>query len=323
MVLERSFTSKQKMGAVVAGLVLARQAYKWLTMSSLKGKVVLVTGGSRGLGFLLAREFAREGCKVAICARDEDELSKAAMKLRRRGAPIFALPCDVTKPAEVSQLVESVRHHFGRIDILVNNAGVIQVMPLEQTREVHYREAMEVMFWGTFHPTMAVLPDMQRAKDGHIVNITSIGGVVSVPHLVPYNCAKFAAFGFSQGIHAELKKDDIHVTTVVPSTMRTGSHVRALFGGDRAKEFKWFSLSATLPVFSKNAERAAQRIVRAVKRREPSVTLGLPAKIAIVLNGIAPGFMADVMAVVNRFLPSAPAEEQPLKRGQEVLRKMA
>lgn len=315
------FTRRRPLTTVLAGLVLARMVYERLSAESLKGKVVLVTGGSRGLGFLLAREFAREGAKVAICARDEDELAKAAMRLRRKGAPVFALPCDVTKPAEVAHLVESIRHHFGRIDILVNNAGIIQVLPFEQTREVHYREAMEVMFWGTFQPTMAVLPDMQRMHQGHIVNITSIGGVVSVPHLIPYNCAKFAAVGFSQGLHAELKKNGIAVTTVIPSTMRTGSHVRAFFGGDRAKEYRWFALSATLPVFSKSAERAAKRIVEGVKRRESAIIMGLPAKIAVILNGLAPALTADIMALVNRLLPASPPEEKQMKLGQEVLKR--
>ena len=107
---------------------------------------------------------------------------------------------------------------------MVNNAGMIQVGPLATTTKEDFVTALDVMFWGTLYPTLAVLPQMRARGRGHIVNITSIGDLVSVPHLLPYTCAKFAAVGLSEGLRAELGPVGIRVTTVVPGLMRTGSY---------------------------------------------------------------------------------------------------
>jgi short-subunit dehydrogenase len=114
---------------------------------------------------------------------------------------------------------------------------------------------------------LAALPVMREQSHGRIVTITSLGGKIAVPHLVPYCAAKFAAVGFSEGLRAELGRDPVTVTTVVPGLMRTGSHVQALFTGQADKEFTWFSLGASLPLVSMDAERAARQIVEGVRRR--------------------------------------------------------
>ncbi len=165
--------------AVAAGMVVRR-----LTMADLKGQVVLITGGSRGLGFLLAREFARQGCRVVICARDETELERARFDLERQGADVFAVQCDVTDPSQVELMVQKAKARFGQIDILVNNAGTIQVGPFESMTAQDFEDAMRVMFWGVLYPILTVLPDMMGRQSGRIVNITSIGGKVSMPHLL-------------------------------------------------------------------------------------------------------------------------------------------
>src|SRR5207253_5505608 len=139
---------------------------------------------------------------------------------------------------------------FGQIDVLINNAGIIAVGAVPSQTLVDYQEAMDVMFWGVVYPTLAVLPQMMRRGSGHIGNITSIGGKISVPHLVPYGCAKFAAVGFSEGLHAEVKRFGVNVTTVVPGLMRTGSHLDAFFKGKQEYEYGWFALSGTNPLFS-------------------------------------------------------------------------
>ena len=114
-------------GLGAAALVTAR----CLRSESLRGQVALITGGSRGLGLSLARRFAREGCQIAICARDERELACARADLEARGARALTVPCDITDREQVARMIETVRQHYGRIDILVNNAGIIQVGPLE------------------------------------------------------------------------------------------------------------------------------------------------------------------------------------------------
>jgi NAD(P)-dependent dehydrogenase (short-subunit alcohol dehydrogenase family) len=275
--------------------------------ADLFGAVALITGGSRGLGFLIARELAREGCRLAICARDADELERARLDLERRGADVIAIRCDVADPAAVSKLVEETERRLGPLDILVNNASIIQVAPVDALGVRDFQDALAVNFWGTVHPTLAVLPGMRARRRGRIVNIASIGGKVSVPHLLPYGAAKFAVVGFSEGLAAEVARDGIHVTTVVPGLMRTGSYLHAEFEGRPPAEFTWFALGSTLPGVSMDAERAARRIVRALKGRELEPILSLPAQILARAHGLFPGAIIGTLALVNRLLPRAGA----------------
>jgi NAD(P)-dependent dehydrogenase (short-subunit alcohol dehydrogenase family) len=279
-------------------------------MTSLAGQVALVTGSSRGLGFLLARELGREGCRVIICARDPAQLERARLALQREGIEVLSYACDVTDRGQVEGLVAEAVRQFGRLDIVVNNAGVIQVGPLAAMNIVDFHYAMAVMFWGTVHVTLLCLPAMRQQGGGRIVNITSLAAKVPVPHLLPYDSAKFAALGFSEGLRAELAREKISVTSVVPGLMRTGSHTAALFKGKPRKEYRWFAFVARLPVISMNAERAARRIVRAAKLRQPELVLGWPAKLLRVVKELLPGTTQRALGVVNRILPS-PEGAQP------------
>lgn len=269
----------------------------------LRGKVVIVTGGSRGLGLVLARELARKGAHLAICARDALELAGAEQELRELGADVFPLACDVGDEEQAQILIDQTLRHFGRIDVLINNAGIIQVGPQESMGLKDYREAMAANFWGTVQPTLAVLPHMKQQRAGRIVNITSIGGSVAVPHLLPYSCSKFASTGFSQGLCAEVAKDGIRVTTVVPGLMRTGSFVNALFKGRREEEMAWFTVGATLPGLSMSAERAARRILLACELGEPYVTVGIQAKALRLVHAVLPGVTSRTLSLVARLLP--------------------
>jgi NAD(P)-dependent dehydrogenase (short-subunit alcohol dehydrogenase family) len=305
-------------GVLIAGglAVVGWRAIQRSREADLTGKVVLITGGSRGLGLLMARELAAAGCRIAICARDARELERAREDLASRGAEVLAEVCDVSDQEAVRLLVRAVRRVLGPIDILINNASIIQVGPLESLRLADFEEAMAVNYWGTVHPTMEVLPEMRERGGGRIVNITSIGGRVAIPHLLPYDAAKFAAYGFSQGLRAELARDGISVTTVVPGLMRTGSPVNAFFKGDPEKEFAWFSLGAATPLTAMSAQRAARRIVRAARRGEAHVTLSWQAKSLRILHDLMPGLTADLLGLVNRALPRGTSAE--LRRGMEM-----
>jgi len=153
--------------------------------------------------------------------------------------------------------------------------------------------------------TLAVLPAMRARQSGRIVNVTSIGGKVAVPHLLPYDCAKFAAVGFSEGLRAELARAGVSVTTVVPGLMRTGSHQFAEFRGKPAAERAWFGLAASTPGLAMSAQRAARRIVRAAKRREPEVVVGAPAKLLRLLKDLFPSPAMRAFSVANRLMPDA------------------
>jgi short-subunit dehydrogenase len=303
-------------GGVAAGWLAIRGIQRVL-MDDVRGQVVLITGGSRGLGFAMAKEFARLGARLVICARDAYELDWARQELEARGAEVITLQCDVSDREQVEETIRRAIHDLGRIDILVNNAGVIEVGPLKAQQIEDFEEAMQVMFWGVVHPTLAVLPHMLDRRSGRIANITSIGGKVSVPHLLPYSCAKFAAVGFSEGLHAELAREGIAVTTVVPGLMRTGSHVNAYFKGDTQTEYNMFALSATSPLTAMSGHRAAKQIVRAIRMGRAEVILTPQAKLAALVHGIAPGQTSNLMGLVHRVLPGGNSAEKTKVRGKE------
>jgi NAD(P)-dependent dehydrogenase (short-subunit alcohol dehydrogenase family) len=284
--------------------------------ADLSGQVALVTGGSRGLGFLIARELLREGCRVAVCARNEAELEAARADLLPLGE-VLGIRCDVAVKEDVDRMVAEIRSRLGPVENLVNNAGVIQVGPVETQTLDDYRAALDVMYWGTVHCTLAVLPEMLARGRGRIANITSIGGKIAVPHLLPYESAKFAAVGFSEGLRAELAPKGISVTTIVPGLMRTGSYLNAYFKGREAAEFRLFALLANAPVVSMDAERAARQVVSALKRGRPERVLGLPARAGVTANAMFPGLAARALSLADRLLPSASAPT-PLKLGRDL-----
>ncbi len=292
------------LAAAALGLGVAGKRFlQRLKAIDLSGKVVLITGGSRGLGLALAEEFTRHGARLVLCARNESELERARRKIVAMGAEVLTIPCDITDREQVQRMVDQAVTHFGQIDVLVNNAGIITVGPMQAQTLKDFEESMAVMFWGSFYPTLAVLPAMVERQSGHIVNITSIGGKVSVPHLLPYSCAKFAQVGFSEGLHAELAKEGIHVLTVVPGLMRTGSPPNAFFKGQHRIEYALFNLLDTLPFTSISARKAAKQIVHATKRGDAEIILSIQAQLAVRFHGLFPGVTADVLGLVNRLLP--------------------
>lgn len=283
----------------------------------LSGRVALVTGASRGLGFLLARELVRSGCRVAVCARDAEELDRARNALVSQGGQVLAVPCDVSDRAAVEALVEQTVATFGSLDVLVLNAGIIQVGAVQNSRVEDFEDALGVMFWGVVLPTLAALPHLRRSR-GRVVTITSIGGKVSAPHLLPYGSAKFAAVGFSEGLAAEMAREGVRVTTVVPGLMRTGSPLNAFYKQPYAQEQAWFTLTDSIPGLSMDAERAARRIVAAARRGRPELVLTVPAKVAVRVHGLFPGTTVRALGMVNRLLPRASTDDPTARRGAVV-----
>lgn len=292
-------------GAVLtAGVLLsAKVVSKSMFPYRLDGKVALITGGSRGLGIILARKLSEAGAKVVICGRSEEDLQEAAKDLAFRGNGFLAIPCDITDKQQIKQMVQRIKLEMGSVDILINNAGIIQVGPMETMNEADFESAFKTHFWGPFYVMKQVLPDMMERKKGRIVNIVSIGGKVSFPHLLPYNTSKYALSGFSEGLSPELKKYGIKITTVYPGLMRTGSPRNIDVKGQHEKEYAWFKIMDSLPGLSMNAEQAAIEIIEAMKRGRRILTLTTPAKLAIAAHGIAPGFTLSLFNLINFFLP--------------------
>jgi short-subunit dehydrogenase len=289
-----------------AAFVVAQQK-KSSFAQKLRGKVVLITGGSRGLGFALAEELAPLGVRLVLTSRHADELERAKARLladgRASAANIFVQPSDVSVPQEIQSVVTAATKRFGRVDVLINNAGIILVGPLESLTVASFEEAMNTNFYGALHTTMAVLPQMLSRHDGAIVNIASIGGKVAFPHLLPYVASKFAMTGWSQGLRAELAGKGIHITTVTPGIMRTGSHIQAQYTGNAEEEYRWFGGAASLPITASNARRAAKTVLKALVRGTAEVSIGLSATAAARTANLVPELTATVLSTANGLLP--------------------
>jgi NAD(P)-dependent dehydrogenase (short-subunit alcohol dehydrogenase family) len=288
----------------VAAALTARALLRRTRSFSYNGKSVLITGASRGLGLVLARQLVDAGARVAICARQAQELEAAARELREQGGDVLSMPCDVREPAQVRDMVADILARWGTVDVLINNAGVIEVGPLEAMTLGDFQRAMDTHYWGVLHTVLAVLPAMRRRGWGRIVNIASFGGKQAVPHLLPYTASKFALVGLSHGLRTELARDGILVTTVCPGLMRTGSPRNATFKGQHRHEYAWFSIGDALPLLSLDATKAAQQILRACQRGDAEAIIGGPAKVALTFQAIAPGLMTELLSVVNRLLPA-------------------
>ncbi len=306
--------------AVLGGVALGAWALSRAIGSSYSfaGKVVLISGGSRGLGLVIARQLAKEGARIALLARDEEELARAQIDLKGRGAETQTIVCDLTSRDQIAAAVNQVVSRFGRVDVLINNAGIIEVGPLEHMSREDFERSLAVHFWAPYELTMRIWPMMKKRGGGRIVNISSIGGKIAVPHLAPYCAGKFALTGFSDSVRAELARDGIFVTTVAPGLMRTGSHLNAQFKGEHDNEFAWFSFSNAMPGISISAERAAAKIIATCRRAQPSLTLTYAARLAIAGNALAPNLTGHVMKLANNFLPpAADASGDRLQSGWE------
>lgn len=299
------------MGAAGVAAVLMAKTWRRGASYDFGGKSVVITGGSRGLGLILARELADEGARLTLIARTHKDLDRAAEDIRARQpfADVVTLTGDVRVRDDAERAIAAASQHHGRVDVVVNNAGIIQMGPIDHMSVADYEDAMKTHFWAPLYTTLAALPHMRRQGEGRIVNISSIGGRVAVPHLVPYCASKFALTGLSDGLRYELARDNIYVTTVCPGLMRTGSPVNAMFKGRRPEEYAWFAISDSLPLTSINADRAARQIVEACRRGDAELVITMQAKIAILARTLAPELFGDAMAFMNQLLPAPTGRE--------------
>ena len=280
--------------------------------------VVLITGGSSGLGLELARVYARAGARLILSSRTEEKLEAARSSLFADGsvkapADLLLLPADLSDKAAAQRMIEIALGHLERIDVLINCAGVIEVGPIEDQPIEAFESAMRNNFFTALYTTQAALPHLlaQRHLPGcrtraSIVNISSIGGKMAVPHLLPYTASKFALTGYSEGLHAELRSKGVRVTTVCPGLMRTGSQVRARFVGNVEKEKAWFDLGATTPGAAASVQHAAKRIRNAQRAGCAEITITPQAWLAARVTGLAPGVTALASSLANQYLLPAP-----------------
>lgn len=281
--------------------------------------LALVMGASRGLGLLCAEQLLQHGHRVVLSSRSRESLEAARAQLLAEypEATIDVAPCDVADRAAVTALVEHVERDLAPIEVLLTVAGIIQVGPVQAMTLEHFDQAVATMLMGPVNVTLQVLPHMRERGRGRIGTVTSVGGKVAPPHLLPYATAKFGVVGFSEGLTAELTGTGITVTTIVPGLMRTGSHDGAQFTGDVAREFAWFGPSASLPLLAMDAERAAEKMVHGVLEGHTHVMLSPVTHVGSRVHGLAPSLTTRLMGLANRVLPGAPAVD-PLGPGTTV-----
>jgi short-subunit dehydrogenase len=307
------------LAALTAGAIFASARARRNAFFDLRGKNALVTGGARGLGLEIARVLVSKGANVMVVARDAEEIARAISDLKQHAASsdltIAGEVCDLTDGEAIEPLLSRIRSEFGVVDVLVNNAGTIQVGPLSSMTVDDFESAMRLHCFAPLRLVLGLREGMRSRGGGRVANISSIGGLVSVPHLLPYSASKFALIGLSQGLRMELAREKIMVSTIAPGLMRTGSPGQASFKGDHQKEYAWFAISDALPLLSASSSRSARRIVRAIERGEPHLVIGAPAKLAALANGVLPSVVTRALTVVNAALPSG--QDQRERKGFE------
>jgi short-subunit dehydrogenase len=294
--------------AATAAFVLfaaARELLARKRRTSLRDRVVLISGGGRGLGLALARGAAARGARIGLLARSRTELEAARDELRAAGTTVAIAVGDVRDDASARAALDRIAADLGPIDVLINVAGVIEVGPVDALRLDDYRDAVETNYLGAVRLVEGVRASMQARRYGRIVNIASLGGRIAIPHLLPYSASKFAILGYSEGLHAELARYGVIVTTVVPGLMRTGSPPQATFAGQTRAEYAMFAPSDSLPLLSVSVEHAARTILDACERGDAEAIVSWQARVALLAYRIAPSLVVSLLANVARFLPTS------------------
>jgi short-subunit dehydrogenase len=238
-----------------------------------------------------------------LISRSQIELEAARSELSAAGTKVAAAAGDVRDHRQLEAAFAQLDDALGPIDVLINDAGVIEVGPVDALGVDDYVEAIDINYLGAVRAVETVLPAMRARGAGRIVNISSVGGAIVVPHLLPYCASKFALRAYSEGLRAELARAGIRVTTVLPGLMRTGSPPHAKFSGRPKTEYALFALADALPLLSLPVQRAARTILDGVERGAAEVVVGWQAKLAAAAYALAPRSVTALMTVVARALP--------------------
>lgn len=247
-------------------------------MSTLKGKVVLITGASSGFGAAAAKQFAEEGCKLILTARRMERLEELANEIRSKGGEALSLSVDVTQPAQIDAIVKSSIEHYGRIDILFNNAGFGRLDWFEMLDPVKDIQAQIVVdLLGVMWTARAVLPQMYKQGDGHIINMSSLAGWAAPPLYTVYSAAKFGVRGFTEALRRETAPFGIKVSAIYPGSAATEfqTHIGRSTAKRRFKTPRWLSLSA---------EDVARAVVHLAKRPRRSLILPWMMMFSLMIN---------------------------------------
>jgi NADP-dependent 3-hydroxy acid dehydrogenase YdfG len=278
-------------------------------MTELNGKIAVITGAGSGIGRALAYDFGRRGAKLAISDVDTDGLAQTTRQLRVIGAAVHETKLDVTDRTAVLRYAEEVVAHFGTVNVIVNNAGIAFTGDIEKMTFEQIERVMDVDFWGVVNGTKAFLPHLIASGDGHVVNISSLFGLLSMPGQSAYNAAKFAVRGFTEALREEMliNGHPVQVTCVHPGGIKTAiaRNAGVVEGEDQRQLAEFFDsrLAKTTP------ESAARTIRRAVLGNRPRSVVGWDAKLLDLLVRLTgPGYQRIVALAAGRVMPKKVAE---------------
>jgi NAD(P)-dependent dehydrogenase (short-subunit alcohol dehydrogenase family) len=275
-------------------------------MRSLEGKVVVITGAGSGIGRALALQLAAQGSQLALCDVSADNLQKTVEIAGAHGVKVYSATVDVADRKAVQTFADNVERVLGKAHVIINNAGVALAQTVDHMKRSDFEWVMNINFYGVVNGTEAFLPHLKTQKDGHIVNISSIFGIIGVPSQSAYNASKFAVKGFTEAMRQELKSSHphIHVTCVHPGGIKTNIVRNGRIEEDMSG--KQVSLSKMAADFDKmagtTAEEAARQIVRAIEKNTKRLLIGPDAKMLDLMQRLLPNHYDNVMGVGTKLL---------------------
>ena len=262
---------------------------------------ILITGASQGIGRAIAQSFAENHYNVALAARQSDRLDAAAQELEASGYSALAIPTDVKDPVQVEHLVQKAIAHYGAVDVLVNNAGIYISGAVEEFSLADWHQAIDTNLWGYIHATHAILPHFLERRAGTLVNISSVGGKVPLPYLVPYTTAKFAVTGLTQALRSELSPKGIQAVGIYPNLIKSSFLERAIFRGKDAQDTRdrYDQVDKILKVPGvETPTDVAKAVLHAVKHKQNKDVVVGSANMATALNAVVPSLMQKMFNVV-------------------------
>ncbi|MBM4523966.1 SDR family NAD(P)-dependent oxidoreductase [Rhodococcus hoagii] len=275
-------------------------------MSEFAGKVCVITGAGSGIGRALALNLTGQGAKLALSDMDSVGLAETVRQVEALGADVKSDHLDVTQREAVLSYADAVVAHFGKVNQVYNNAGIAFHGEVERSEFKDIERIMDVDFWGVVNGTKAFLPHVIASGDGHIVNVSSLFGLLSIPGQSAYNAAKFAVRGFTESLRQEMliAKHPVKVTCVHPGGIKTAIARNATMpdGDDQATFAQFFDrrLARTTP------EEAAKTITTGVRKGKPRVLIGADAKFLDAwVRIVGPSYQRVVATVTSRVLPKS------------------
>ena len=257
-------------------------------MTEIKGKLAIVTGAASGIGRATAVELARRGAHLAISDLDRSGLAETAKRIEALGSGVTTYLLDVADRDAVYAFAQDIETSHGGADIVINNAGVAQIARIDELTYDDFEWVMNIDFWGMVYGTKAFLPQLRAKGAGHIVNVSSLFGLVAVPSQAAYNSAKFAIRGFTEALRHEMKGTGIAVSCVHPGGIKTNIVRNARFLQSTQATVREEAVSGFDRLARTTPERAGQVIVRGIERNKPRILIGADAKAIDWLQRLMP-----------------------------------